>query len=103
MKYKITIILVILAILASILINIEPKECGLDEKYIPRGVVPYSGENHDFVKAIWEDGYLQDWHIVIKDCEVTEFYESSKKYKVEYEYYIERHNKVMKLIKDRKW
>lgn len=75
--------------------------CILDEKYQPRWGDVLENERADFVKAIWEDGIIQDFHVVIENCEVVEFYSSSKRFKMNYSEYQRRNNKVMENIN--KW
>lgn len=67
----------------------------IDEKYLPRTSEVYEGERADFLKAIWEDDKIQDFHIVINDCEVIEFYPSSKVYLMSWEDYQKINNRIM--------
>lgn len=62
--------------------------CNIDSKYLPGKVDVYSGERHDFLKAIWEDGIVQDYHIIIKDCKIEKFNPSSKKFNMPKEEYL---------------
>ena len=72
----------------------KPIKCNIETKYLPKDfsgerfkyMDVYKDERHDFIKAIIENNTIQDWHIVIEDCQVKEFYESSKKFILTNEY-----------------
>lgn len=102
MKKSVSILFILLSIIISwCIIEIvsssptELKECNLSEKYLPRNSKVLEGERVDFIKAIWENETIQDWHIVIDDCEAIEFYPSSKIFYMPYEHYIKIHNRII--------